>query len=186
MARGIIKHPAGSPWPSCGKLQQTNRLHRGDRRTFQSGVSLQGAGHQHSTLKKKEKGYNECLNTICPLNKWMTSNVTEWRHPTLFQDDWNIPAELCQLIQEKGKLRVVWLSFVLAYCTSSHVSQADGAKEDRVRICMRQEAPVGGVRLVCLTLSDSQGAEAPSVRGKRLMSFIDHMCVGNNKEVTCK
>lgn len=32
----------------------------------------------------KKAGSDECLNTICPLHKRMTSNTTEWRHPTLF------------------------------------------------------------------------------------------------------
>lgn len=48
-----------------------------------------------------------------------------------------------------------------------------------LRICMRREAPLGGVCLACLTLSDSRqvGSRNPLSWRKRLMSFIDHRLI---------
>lgn len=57
-----------------------------------------------------------------------------------------------------------------------HEAEPGRAEEDRFRICMRWEAPVGGVCLVCLMLSDSQqvGNRSSLSWRKRLMSCIDH------------
>lgn len=56
------------------------------------------------------------------------------------------------------------------------MAEPGGAEQDRIRICMRREAPLGGDCLVCLTLSDSRrvGSRRSLSWRKRLMSFIDH------------
>lgn len=68
-----------------------------------------------------------------------------------------------------------------------HVAEPGGAEQsrkDEVGICMRQEAPLGGVCLVCLTLSDSLRVRSRSSLSwrKRLMSFIDHKLIQRVEE----